>query len=86
MSDTLAAAEREITGVLWADDAQVAHLTVEKVIGTQGEAPYVEIAVVEEAAVGVVRGVRRGQAGLRGPGVEARRYRLGRGGRRGPPS
>lgn len=33
------------TGVLWFDDAQVARLTVEKVIGAQLEAPYVEVTV-----------------------------------------
>jgi len=33
------------TGVLWADDSQVARLVVEKWIGAQGERPYVQIEV-----------------------------------------
>lgn len=33
------------TGVIWTDDAQVAQLLVEKIIGAQGEAPYVRITV-----------------------------------------
>lgn len=33
------------TGILWSDDSQVARLVVEKVIGAQGEAPYVEVRV-----------------------------------------
>lgn len=35
------------TGVLWLDDAQVARLLVVKIIGAQGEAPSVEVAVRE---------------------------------------
>lgn len=34
------------TSILWRDDSQVARLTVEKVIAAQGEAPYVEVTVV----------------------------------------
>jgi Holliday junction resolvase RusA-like endonuclease len=33
------------TGVIWLDDAQVAELSVSKVIGAQGEAPYVQVTV-----------------------------------------
>lgn len=33
------------TGILWLDDAQVARLVVEKIIGAQGEAPRVELTV-----------------------------------------
>ena len=35
------------TGVLWADDSQVARLVIEKWIGAQGERPFVEIKVRE---------------------------------------
>jgi Holliday junction resolvase RusA-like endonuclease len=34
------------TGVVWLDDAQVAELTVKKVIGAQGEAPGLEVEIV----------------------------------------
>ena len=33
------------TGVVWLDDAQVAKLTIVKVVGAQGEAPGVEVQV-----------------------------------------
>jgi Holliday junction resolvase RusA-like endonuclease len=33
------------TGLLWLDDAQVARLVVEKIVGAQGEAPYIELTV-----------------------------------------
>jgi Holliday junction resolvase RusA-like endonuclease len=33
------------TGVVWVDDSQVARLSVEKIIGAQGEAPRVEVCV-----------------------------------------
>ena len=32
-------------GLLWDDDAQIARLVVDKVVGAQGEAPYVELTV-----------------------------------------
>jgi Holliday junction resolvase RusA-like endonuclease len=35
------------SGVLFTDDAQVCRLTVEKFVGAQGEAPYVEVTVLE---------------------------------------
>ena len=35
------------TGVLWLDDAQVWQLSARKVIGHQGEAPYVAVTVAE---------------------------------------
>lgn len=34
-------------GLLWDDDAQIARLVVEKVVGAQGEAPFVELTVRE---------------------------------------
>jgi len=33
------------TGLLWGDDSQIARLTIEKLIGAQGEAPFVEVRV-----------------------------------------
>lgn len=38
------------TGILYADDAQVCDLKVEKIIGAQGEGPRVEVAVWEVAS------------------------------------
>jgi len=45
-SDNLAKAVLDAaTGVVWGDDSQVARLIVRKVVGSQGEAPHVELLV-----------------------------------------
>lgn len=45
-ADNIAKAVKDAAnGILWLDDGQVARLVVEKWIGAQGEAPYVEVTV-----------------------------------------
>jgi Holliday junction resolvase RusA-like endonuclease len=51
-SNVLKAVEDAGNGVLWLDDQQIAVATVRRVVGAQGEAPYVEVVVRELTNLG----------------------------------